>query len=319
MGDRTGIAWCDATWNPTRGCSRVSEGCRNCYAERQAVRHSGPGGSYEGLARSTPEGPRWTGEVRLVPKMLDQPLRWRKSRRIFVNSMSDLFHEKLTNEEIAAVFGVMAACPRHTFIVLTKRAKRMREWFQWVVDHDRACPPMTNVNSYLLSMEHQILGDDGPHHCKEGWLGDPEGTWPLPHVVLGVSAEDQTTYHERIGELLRTPAACRMVSYEPALGPLDFRWGGQSLPEYLPYQPLPKLDWLIVGGESGPGARACDVEWIRSAVRQCQKAQVPCFVKQLGSQWYSVGAKEPETRGHKSGADPWEWPPDLRIQEFPEL
>lgn len=129
MSDKSKIEWTDATWNPVRGCSRVSEGCRNCYAERMAGRFSGPGLWAEGLAENTPAGPRWTGRVELVPDKLDQPLRWKTPRRVFVNSMSDLFHENLPNEAIAAVFGVMAACPQHTFQVLTKRPERMREWF----------------------------------------------------------------------------------------------------------------------------------------------------------------------------------------------
>ena len=120
--DNTGIAWTDATWNPTRGCSRVSEGCRFCYAERQAARMAGPDGAYAGLVRATPDGPRWTGTVRPVPEALDQPLRWMRPRRIFVDSMSDLFHEALTDAAIAAVFTVMRAANHHTYQVLTKRA-----------------------------------------------------------------------------------------------------------------------------------------------------------------------------------------------------
>lgn len=125
MSEKTGISWTDATWNPVRGCSKVSPGCAHCYAERVAVRFSGPGQPYEGLADR--ERGRWTGAVRMVHEHLADPLRWRRPRRIFVNSMSDLFHEGLSNEEIAAVFGVMAAAPRHTFQVLTKRARRMRD------------------------------------------------------------------------------------------------------------------------------------------------------------------------------------------------
>ncbi|MBY6277267.1 DUF5131 family protein [Symbiobacterium thermophilum] len=125
MGDRTRIEWTDATWNPIRGCSRVSEGCRNCYAERMAARFSGPGRPYEDLVRRTPHGPRWTGEVRLVEELLDAPLHWRRPRRIFVNSMSDLFHEAVPDEWIDKVFAVMALAEHHTFQVLTKRPERM--------------------------------------------------------------------------------------------------------------------------------------------------------------------------------------------------
>ncbi|HEX2677999.1 MAG TPA: DUF5131 family protein, partial [Polyangiales bacterium] len=131
MGE-TAIEWTDTVWNPVRGCARVSPGCESCYAERQAHRFSNPGGPYEGLTVLGKHGPRWSGRARFVPETLDAPLRWRKPRRIFVNSMSDLFHHDITNEQIAAVFGVMAACPQHTFQVLTKRAERLPEWFRWV-------------------------------------------------------------------------------------------------------------------------------------------------------------------------------------------
>ena len=123
MGDATSISWTDATWNPVRGCSRVSDGCRNCYAETVAARFSGPGQAYEGLADRARKGSKWTGVVRMVPEHLADPMRWKRPRRIFVNSMSDLFHESLSNEQIAAVFGVMAAAPQHTFQVLTKRGQ----------------------------------------------------------------------------------------------------------------------------------------------------------------------------------------------------
>lgn len=129
MGDTT-ISWTDKTWNPIRGCRRVSAGCENCYAERQANRFTGEGGAYEGLIKLTANGPRWSGETRFVADHLADPLRWRKPVRVFVDSMSDLFYEGFTNEQIAAVFGVMAAAPQHTFQVLTKRARRMREWFE---------------------------------------------------------------------------------------------------------------------------------------------------------------------------------------------
>ena len=270
MGDGTGISWTDATWNPVRGCSRVSEGCRHCYAEIVAGRFSGPGQAYEGLAKrvqrgagSTTEG-RWTGEVRLVPEHLADPLRWKRPRRIFVNSMSDLFHEKLTNEEIAAVFGVMAAAPQHTFQVLTKRAARMREWFEWIDDHDiRTCA------------KEALLHLGGPHDCP--WEREicAEWPWALPNVWLGVSVENQDAADERIIELLKTPAAVRFLSCEPLLGAIDLAAASpnaRSLAE--------DLDWIIAGCESGRGARPCDVAWLRSLRDQCDAAHVPFFLKQ---------------------------------------
>lgn len=132
MSTQTSIEWTDVTWNPVRGCSLVSAGCANCYAMKQAHRFSGAGKPYDGLTELGPQGPRWTGKIQLVEEALDAPLHWKKPRRIFVNSMSDLFHEDVTNKFIASVFGVMAACPHHTFQVLTKRPDRLRQWFGWV-------------------------------------------------------------------------------------------------------------------------------------------------------------------------------------------
>lgn len=253
MSDRSRISWCDATWSPVRGCSLVSASCKNCYAARQASRFADPGQPYEGLARYG----KWTGEVRVVPEALELPLRWRKPRRIFVNSMSDLFHERLSEGYIATVFGVMALAPRHTFVVLTKRAARMRAWFAW---------------------------------CATAGLA--ARAWPLPNVILGVSVEDQATADERIPDLLATPAARRVVSYEPALAevsfvswlypqPCDFHDGTLG-DGYDPACPAcrPPLSWLVCGGESGPGARPCDVEWISATACACRDAGVSCFVKQ---------------------------------------
>lgn len=213
MGDKTGISWTDATWNPTRGCQVISPGCANCYAMRQAGRMSGKGGAYEGLVKLTGSGFRWTGAGRLVPKMLDQPLRWTKPRRIFVDSMSDLFYEGFSNVEIAAVFGIMAAAPQHTFQVLTKRAKRMREWFEWMQPNGLdVC--LDHANEALTSAGH-ALWSPARMRLRAG------NSWPLPNVWLGVSAEDQKHADERIPELLATPAALRWVSLEPQFEAVD--------------------------------------------------------------------------------------------------
>lgn len=283
MSDDTGIEWTDATWNPIRGCSRASEGCRHCYAERVAARFSGPGMPYEGLVRisNTLDGRKpigWNGTVRMVAEHLADPLRWKRPRRVFVNSMSDLFHESLTNEQIAAVFGVMAAAPRHTFQVLTKRARRMREWFAWAgrLDLDRL---QAHAYSAILESDHA------------GRLAIARGrgqSWPLPNVWLGVSVENQAAADERIPELLATPAAVRWISAEPLLGPVNLTswlwdWSrieseddnGGALPPRDP-----RLSWVVAGCESGPGARPCDVAWLRSLRDQCAKAGVAYFVKQ---------------------------------------
>ena len=281
MSDDSKISWTNATWNPIRGCTRVSEGCRHCYAERVAARFSGPGQPYEGLAvrklRVISDDDqrveaRWTGDVRFVAEHLADPLKWRKPRRIFVNSMSDLFHERLTNEQIAAVFGVMAAAPHHTFQVLTKRSARMREWFGWA-ESSVGCSGgvlMRVMNAAAKEMNASGISIPKPPPSH----GDP-ASWPLPNVWLGVSTENQAAADERIPELLATPVAVRWISAEPLLGPIYLGgddWRGSRF--------VPRLNWIVAGCESGHGARPCDVAWLRSLRDQCAAAGVAFFLKQ---------------------------------------
>ncbi len=224
MGTSSSIEWTQMTWNPVRGCTRVSEGCRNCYAERLATRFAGSGQAYEGLSVMTPAGPRWTNTVRLVEDVLEQPLRWRQPRLIFVNSMSDLFHPDVTFEFIERVFDVIQRCPQHTFQMLTKRSERLRQ-----------LAPLLN--------------------------------WPA-NAWMGVSVEDARVTH-RIEDLQTVPAAIRFLSVEPLIGPID-------------NLPLNGIDWVIVGGESGPGARPIEHGWVESILQQCQEAEVAFFFKQWG-------------------------------------
>lgn len=243
MSGKSKIEWTDATWNPVRGCSPVSAGCRNCYAARQAVRMSGPGGAYEGLVyisgSSVPPGPMWTGEIAVGALREKGPLHWHKPRRIFVNSMSDLFHEGVSREYIALVFQVMREAWWHTFQVLTKRPERMLSVVRWIDDQEEI----------------------------------PGNIW------LGVSIEDQKTADERIPLLLQTPAAVRWVSYEPALGPVTL---APFVDPLNPTDTYPDLHWVVAGGESGPNARPCHPDWIRSVRDQCQAAGVPFLFKQWG-------------------------------------
>lgn len=377
MSQASSIEWTDATWNPVRGCSRVSEGCRNCYAERVAARFSGQGldGStppeshfqdggrlyaraapFWRFAEQTKAGPRWTGRVELVPEKLDEPLRWRKPRKVFVNSMSDLFHERLSFESIAAVFGVMAAAPQHTFQVLTKRPERMAGFFS-LVDAMTAGRGRFVVPALIEHAAALAGGSDRLFCAANRFAGNRQ--WPLLNVWLGTSVENQETADERIPHLLATPATGRFVSYEPALGPVDFSAieSGRGRIDALcgidfecigdigdggrlgVGQPERGLDWIIVGGESGPGARPFDIAWARSTVAQCREAGVACFVKQLGAdpffstfddepngggQWpvplewsgHGVGTGRPCLRDRKGG-DMREWPEDLRVREFP--
>ena len=273
MGD-TNIAWTNCTWNPLRGCTEISPGCAHCYAAAVAARFSGLGQPYEGLAYRDANGrAHWTGQVRTVPEKLAEPLKWKKPRMVFVNSMSDLFHEDVPDEYIAAVFGVMAACPQHTFQVLTKRSERLRHWFAWLPRHY-----------------------DGPRRTDLPWYTEdlvtrlklaPETDWPLPNVWLGVSVEDQRRADERIPHLLRTPAAVRFLSVEPLLGPVDLEravpcgyYCDPAVGHVDHYPALDGIHWVIVGGESGPGFRPMNLDWARSIRDQCQAAGVPFFYKQ---------------------------------------
>jgi protein gp37 len=287
VSDGSRIEWTEATWNPVTGCTKVSPGCDHCYAETFAERWRGvPGHHFErGF------------DVTLRPERLEQPLRWLRPRRVFVNSMSDLFHEDVPDGLIGSVFDVMAKTPRHTYQILTKRHGRMRSLLgKWA--------------------------DDGWMWRRyDGlWCGPVKG--PLPNVWLGVSAEDQKWADIRIPALLATPAAVRFVSAEPLLGPVTLfpgRWlpplgGGPRVSLLRPWEnPGPSLDWVIAGGESGPGARRMAGDWARGLVAECTGTGTPVFVKQLGS-----------VLGRELGAGPkggdWSaWPEDLRVREFPAV
>ena len=287
----TKIEWCDIVWNITRGCRRVSPGCENCYAERQAARFSGPGGAYEGLVKLTKNGPRWSGAGRFVIEKLVEPLSWKKAKRVFVNSMSDLFFDEFTNEQIAAVFGVMMLCPHITFQILTKRPERMREWFAWVSSQLSVTGALIHPQEVCYQNAYAMLA---PH----GWASDDlaelerrrmrtASAWPLANVWLGTSCENQDAADTRIPELLSTPAAIRFLSCEPLLGAIDLTRIGKwrevdlsALTECVGHVERPRIDWVIVGCESGPRARPCDVEWLRSLRDQCGAARVPFFLKQ---------------------------------------
>ena len=319
----TTIEWCDRTWNPTVGCSRVSAGCDHCYAMSVAHRAMQP--AHAGLTKLRPKsaqrpGVDWTGVVRLLPERLGEPLRWRKPSRVFVDSMSDLFHPAVPFEFIAAVFGVMAACPRHTFQVLTKRPERAREFFAWMDAHphgDGGCGggPGAAMWKSLSECGADLPGMDTDDERLGHAVDRP---WPLPNVWLGTSVEDQASADRRIPELLMCPAALRFVSYEPALGFVDFsRW--VHIPTVV--DPFP-LDWIIVGGESGPGARPFDIGWARSVIDQARDTGCKVFVKQLGAQPVEVGSSDggaaPVQLLDPKGGDPSEWPEDLRVREMPE-
>lgn len=293
----TGIQWTDRTWNPTRGCRRTSPGCLNCYAERVAARFSGPGHAYEGLITLSANGPRWNGSARVIEGALREPLSWRKPQRVFVDSMSDLFYEQFSDDDISRIFAVMGNAPQHTFQVLTKRTERLLRWSK------NNGPFGTNVRAAAFKMG----------------LSDSL-RWPLPNVWIGASVEDQKHATRRIGDLVRVAAAVRFLSYEPALGPVDFSLNGILPRDWAPgYHPVSNfIHWIIVGGESGSGARPFDIEWARSAIAQGKQAGVPIFVKQLGSHPFAENKTFLHLRDLKGG-DWNEWPPDLRIRLMPEV
>ena len=291
MGDKTGIEWTDATWNPTTGCDRTSPGCDHCYALAQAGRLK-----LMGSARYQNDGdPRTSGpgfKATTHPEALDQPLRWRRPRRIFVNSMSDLFHPDIPDDFIARVFAVMALADQHTFQVLTKRPQRMEHVIGGAPSQSRVSIRET-VRGYAEDMRPGGMTEMMP--------------WPLPNVWLGTSVESQQ-YAFRARHLLNTPAAVRFISAEPLLGPLDLSeylrpWryadpGDLTGPEVrtTPGWPQPRLDWLIVGGESGRSARPMDPQWARDLRDQAQAAGTAYHFKQWG-EWGIQGWAVGETDG----------------------
>ena len=340
MGD-TSIQWTDKTWNPMTGCTKVSAGCANCYAERLFPRVYGKDRKFT--------------DVQFHPDRLEQPLRWRKPRRVFVNSMSDLFHENVPDYSVDLVFAAMAAASWHTFQVLTKRADRMR-------DYCTSAGTTGRIVEILAYLQANVKGIGGfkAFDKNDGLTGVS-----FNNVWLGVSVEDQKTANERIPLLLATPAAVRWVSAEPLLGEIDFKslshihgelWNvltgeWRRSDEYFSPHPYERdsrrLDWIVVGGESGPRkVRGLNLEWARSVIGQCKEAGVPVFVKQLGRYPYEVAypAEVTDAEAHRwmrdhwtrvvsesgeqwnrywgrrtdpKGGDPSGWPEDLRVMEFP--
>lgn len=266
MASVTAIEWSDATWNPITGCTRVSRGCGRCYAERLAATRLRDHPSRRGL--TDPHG-RWTGEVRFNGQWLDQPLRWKRPRRIFVCAHGDLFHEAVPYAWIDRVFGVMGRAPEHTFQVLTKRPERAR--------------------LYLTGSSVERVR----RSCND-WFelqGMPHRRWPFPNVLLGTSVEDQPTADERIAALLKVPAAVRWISAEPLLGPIDLNILTCNGTVFRRIEAARSLGWVVVGGESGPGARPMDPDWVRSLRDQCEAAGAPFFFKQWGGPTARAGGR----------------------------
>jgi protein gp37 len=263
------IEWTEATWNPVTGCDRVSVGCDNCYALTLARRLKAMGQpKYQRDGDPRTSGPGFG--VTAHEDALEEPLRWSRPTLAFVNSMSDLFHQDVSEAFVAEVWDVMARSPQHTFQVLTKRPQRMAS----------------------------LLGGNGGVSRLYGGIA----SWPLPNVWLGVSIENQQYAEVRIPHLLASPASVRFLSCEPLLGPVDLRrWLDTD-----------GIDWLIVGGESGPRARPMELNWVRDVARRCSETGTSLFVKQLGTVWSSANG-----HGQSHGTDPSAWPVDLRVREMP--
>jgi protein gp37 len=279
---KTKIEWADYSYNPIVGCSKVSAGCARCYAERMAMRFRKSGMPFEGVVDRF----GWTGLTRFFPERLDQPFHWRKPRRIFVCSMSDLFHESLTDEQIAAVFGVMAATPQHQYVVLTKRLQRAVEWFTFGLES-----PETTLPIECLSMMAKIVNSTERIRYKI-----PK--WPLENVIMCASVEDQPTVDELVPLLLQIPARWRGVSVEPMLESIDLYmdmyesetgyWHAHDCPNYCDYScdgftSEGGIDLVICGAETGPCKRPFKDEWALDLRDQCKAAGTPFFFKKDGS------------------------------------
>jgi protein gp37 len=289
------IEWTDATWNPIAGCSKVSPGCANCYAETMAKRLSAMG--QEKYKNAVDVKGRWSGSITFDEKALLKPLKIQKPTRFFVNSMSDLFHENVRDEWIDSIFAVMANCPQHTFQILTKRPERMMEYLTAKTEgYGMQSGEVKQLTRAAAAIATSGMGKFGSTF-----------SWPLQNVWLGVSVENQQAANERIPLLLQAPAAVRFLSIEPLLGSVNLnstlggvQWidgqrgcdgkhygiGSNECPKWLHHHHDHRcqkgIDWVIVGGESGPGARPMHPQWARDLRDQCVKAGVPFFFKQWG-------------------------------------
>jgi protein gp37 len=302
MAEASSIEWTDATWNIVTGCQVVSPGCTNCYAMKLAGTRLQHHASRAGLTSPSKAGPVWNGQVRFNAGWLTQPLRWKRPRKIFVCAHGDLFADGVEDAWLDQVFAVMALAPQHTFQVLTKRPARMRAYLSDAETKHR-------VGVEVIKLGPPIGVDVRKYPGQVIWdahgTGQIHAVWPLPNVWAGVSTEDQDRADERIPELLRTPVAVRFISVEPFLSAIDLTdvandgdsyfdvLRGHTAEESIDGEAVPGLDWVIVGGESGPGARPMHPAWARKIRDDCDAASVPFFFKQWGG-WAPVCAMSEE-------------------------
>ncbi|HEG43767.1 MAG TPA: DUF5131 family protein [Phycisphaerales bacterium] len=386
----TKIEWTEVTWNPIVGCSKVSSGCDNCYAERMAYRLAHMG--LEGYAYVTHEKGGWNGKIyrKFSGDVINKPLHWRKPRMIFVSSMGDLFHENVPFEWVLKIIGIAIVTPWHTYQILTKRPERMLEFFDywpkgWFLREAMKFTSFSGEFFALDSIKHLVTdkqvskaNDYWIHNYDQSRRGKLDGPvpFPTPNLWLGVTAENQEQADFRIPKLLEIPAAVRFVSIEPMLAEIDFdqiypgemfcpacrgffdepkEWTSPccgslaeavvhgcsercdeckevfNVDEQIPTCPhcdnsgdghyiqpdyvncfsvdregavLEKLDWVIVGPETGPGARPMKLEWAEKIVSDCKDADVPCFVKKLPIDGKVTGVMQ-------------KWPEHLRVRQYP--
>lgn len=310
MSENTKIEWADATWNPASGCTKLSPGCAHCYiASTPPFRMQGR--RFDSKTGST--------DIQFHPDRLEAPLHWLTPRRVFVNSLSDLFHESIRRDFIVRVYATMVAADWHIFQLLTKRPERR----QWLLEDPEFRRDVAGETARLINAMGLRPGRTTMNLAA--WnSGAARNIWE------GVTAENQRWANIRVPILLDTPAALRFVSYEPALGPVDFTAIDKS-PDDERTLGNAVLDWIIIGGESGPKARPFDIAWARGVVAQCQAAGVPVFVKQLGAHpcfepdgsfqtfHHSHGSKLCKRLRDRKGATPSEWPEDLRVRQMPEV
>ncbi len=299
------IEWTGRTWNPTLGCSVASPGCDNCYAAKLA--HRGLSEAHRGLTVLGPDGVEWTGEVRTHPERLDVPLRVRKPTTWFVDSMSDLFHRDVPDEFVVEVLAVMALTPHHTYQVLTKRPQRMAALLS-----DPSLPELTLQDVEEIKARSKAglsaarigtrygISDTQARNILRGDQWAERSDWPFVNLWAGASIENDR-YAFRADHVRATPAAVRFLSVEPMLGP-------------VPSLDLTGIDWVIIGGESGPGARPMDLDWAGDLMAAAQEAGTAVFVKQVGS----VLARRLGYQDGKGG-DLTEWPAWLRVREMPQV
>ena len=338
----TGIEWADSTWNPWRGCTKVSAGCANCYAETLSKRNPGLLGQWG------------KGKPRVLAKNWNDPVKWNR------NAAEDLrcvvCGATRFNDAVNAD-GYCAQCELEAYPHRPRVFPSLCDWLDeevplaWLVRFLRLIHDTPNINWLLLtkrpsqwynrlfsalleaeSITHPNLAECDPETTVGVMLNDWLAGRPPSNVWIGASVEDQGNADRRILELLKIPARLRFLSLEPLLGPVDLKLMGRSFgfPKHITKEGhavgMPQgIHWAIVGGESGPGARPCDIGWIRDIVRQCAAAKVPCFVKQLGVKPFAVRNNAFTDHGfadkimHPKGGDPAEWPEDLRVRQMPEV